>query len=118
MKYWSIKDTLVRHVVEGESRIPENFPAAMGKLTVAGAIWGYYEVEIIPGTLRKGTYVSPSSFDTVEDMVVDARYARKKMGETEWLTATYTHPISAFKLTSIPIQRGAHDAYDRAMKGI
>lgn len=120
MKYWSGTDIINQDVEEGENMIPRKKPAAAGaKLTVGNKVWGYYELEIVPGTLREGWYVNPSNLNKVYGTVVDVETRYKRATDTTWINE-YKHalPIADFGLTDIPTPVNVFDAYDQAMKGI
>ena len=123
MRYWNDDQTAERDLIEGENLwdYKNPAPAVTGVKLLSNGENIIYEIEAIPGTVRQGTVVSPSTFSDMFGTVVDVVYRNNRMIDGVEVVTENTYTVMLSELgykDSLPSSTKVveNPAFDRAME--
>lgn len=120
MKFWGDHQIIDWDLEAGESYIPpKGYPAVRGRNITDGTVTALFELEIIPDSNRKETFVDMITGDRQEGICVDIIVREKRYPADKWKLSTVVFPLSFMGLDEMPtpelIGFDVDDAWDRAM---
>lgn len=123
MKYWGEHQTIDWDLEEGEAYTPPlGYPAVRGQNIKGGTIVAFFELEIVPDSDRKETFVDMASGDQKEGICVDILVREREYPADDWRESTVVFPLSFMGLDKMPSPEllgfDPIEAWDRAMSVI